>query len=463
MTLIHSMIKTNVDDSAHQAATSHANARPQPTTAQAKAGNCKKGKIRINGLDISIENPAGSTRNPAWPPMSAHYGDIKRTTGNDGDNLDVFVKPGTRNDWDGTVFVIDQKDEDSDGFDEHKVMLGWDTESMARRAYLSHYPRNWEKNVIGIKAMSVDELKEWMTGDLTKPASVGKSLLIGMLYKAKSTQIHQSPASLNDKARALLVKQLDKFFEAQKKLIIPQVTKAYGEPFDGVAKSALLHAALFKSDTPDPDKLVEQVELDGWDAMIDVVVTPAIEAAFIAAGLWAIKQLVNKGTTPEAIAAIAEAVNAEPTTAATINVMTNMVNDAAVAYAKEQAAQLVTQISDSTRAMIRQTVAQALTEGKGSFELATMLEESRAFDAVRSDLIASYELGQAAVSGNMAAWKASGVVKKKQWITADDEIVSDECTANAEQGPIPMDDNFQSGHMHPLAHPHCRCDCVAII
>ena len=35
---------------------------PEPTDAQKEAGNYKKGHVRLNGLDISIENPQGSTR-----------------------------------------------------------------------------------------------------------------------------------------------------------------------------------------------------------------------------------------------------------------------------------------------------------------------------------------------------------------------------------------------------------------
>lgn len=47
---------------AQEAATSPANDMPEPTHAQKKEGNYKKGHIKIDGFEVSVENPAGSTR-----------------------------------------------------------------------------------------------------------------------------------------------------------------------------------------------------------------------------------------------------------------------------------------------------------------------------------------------------------------------------------------------------------------
>ncbi len=49
---------------AQEAATSLSNDLPEPTEAQKLAGNYRKGHARINGHDISIENPAGTRRRP---------------------------------------------------------------------------------------------------------------------------------------------------------------------------------------------------------------------------------------------------------------------------------------------------------------------------------------------------------------------------------------------------------------
>lgn len=162
-----------VDAAAHDAATSDLNLLRKPTAAQAEAGNYRKGHTRIGGLSIAIENPAGSRRRPEWPPMAAHYGYVKRTEGADGDAVDVFVQPGTPNDWDGTVFVIDQTDGDG-GFDEHKCMVGYDDQASAVRAYAAHFPDGWE---IGpVTALSLAEFKTWLKdGDTMVPvAELGK-------------------------------------------------------------------------------------------------------------------------------------------------------------------------------------------------------------------------------------------------------------------------------------------------
>ena len=168
MTQLAALLKAKmVDAAAHDAATSDLNLLRKPTEAQAEAGNYRKGHTRVGGLAIAIENPAGSRRRPAWPPMVAHYGYVKRTAGADGDAVDVFVQPATPNDWDGTVFVIDQTDGDG-GFDEHKCMLGYDDRASAVRAYAAHFPDGWE--IGAVTALSLPEFKAWLRdGDTTGP------------------------------------------------------------------------------------------------------------------------------------------------------------------------------------------------------------------------------------------------------------------------------------------------------
>ena len=156
-----------VDRAAHQAATSDLNLLRKPTPAQAEAGNYRKGHVRIGGLDIAIENPAGSHRKPEWPPMQAHYGYAKQSDGADGDAVDVFVRTGTPTDWAGTVFVIDQTD-GAGGFDEHKAMIGFDNRAEAVACYLSHYPADWQLGAV--TAMALDDFKAWLRGgDTTGP------------------------------------------------------------------------------------------------------------------------------------------------------------------------------------------------------------------------------------------------------------------------------------------------------
>ena len=160
-----------VDQAAHEAATSPRNDLPEPTDAQKEAGNYRKGRARIGGLDVTIENPEGSTRRPEWPTLKSHYGYIRGAgAGADGEPLDVFVKPGTPEDYSGPVYVVDQVGRDG-AFDEHKVMLGWPDEAAARQAYAENFTPDWKVGPIR-EFRSPAEFKAWLdNGDTTRPAS----------------------------------------------------------------------------------------------------------------------------------------------------------------------------------------------------------------------------------------------------------------------------------------------------
>ena len=153
-----------IEAAANEAATSPTNNLPEPTQAQKEAGNYKKGKVKLHGFDISIENPKGSTRTGTDPDgkewsskMKHHYGDIKGTTGADGDSIDVFIgdNPDSQK-----VFVVDQVDPGNGAFDEVKVMMGFDNIDAARKGYLSNYDKNW-KGLGEITETTVDEFKAW--------------------------------------------------------------------------------------------------------------------------------------------------------------------------------------------------------------------------------------------------------------------------------------------------------------
>lgn len=100
------------------------------------------GRREFQGLRISIENRKGTCRRGTSPTgekwetkMFWPYGYILGTEGKDGDHLDCYVGP---NDDAAMAYVVHQKN-DAGGFDEDKVMLGFDSEVHARDAYLAHY------------------------------------------------------------------------------------------------------------------------------------------------------------------------------------------------------------------------------------------------------------------------------------------------------------------------------------
>lgn len=132
-----------------------------PSQAQIDAGNYKKSHLIINGLNISIENSAGTKRKPEWPALNHHYGYIRGTTGADGDHTDCFIRNQISSDHDGKVFVINQANSVG-SFDEHKCMIGWSTECEASAAYLENCPAGQAARIQSIKEFSFEDFKQWV-------------------------------------------------------------------------------------------------------------------------------------------------------------------------------------------------------------------------------------------------------------------------------------------------------------
>lgn len=151
-----------------------------PSEAQKEAGNYKKGHIKINGFDVTIEQPAGSVRygkdasGKKWSQvMNNTYGYIRGTEGVDGDHIDVFLGPDMNSDM---VYVVDQVNTDG-SFDEHKVMMGFSSLEDARSAYLSNYEDGWQ-GLGNITGVALDGFKKWIDSSTrkTKPFSEYKGI-----------------------------------------------------------------------------------------------------------------------------------------------------------------------------------------------------------------------------------------------------------------------------------------------
>lgn len=170
-----------VDEAAQAAQTSVLNDLPEPSAAQIEAGNYKKGHVKVQGLDIAIENPKGSERKGVSPDgkewattMKDHYGYVKRTKGADGDAVDVFIGDNPNSD---KVFVVDQVDPATGKFDEHKVVVGANNVQQAKMFYNRNYAKGW-KGAGKVTEMSTDGFKKWLkVGDTTSPAAESAAFL----------------------------------------------------------------------------------------------------------------------------------------------------------------------------------------------------------------------------------------------------------------------------------------------
>lgn len=123
-----------------------------PTEAQKKAGNYKKGHLSFGGYDFTVETPKGVTRSgkdeqgkPWSVTMHDTYGYILGKIGVDGDHIDMFINDAADLDtFDGNVYVVDQVNPETGEFDEHKVMYGYPDEAAATEAYLANYSKGWK-------------------------------------------------------------------------------------------------------------------------------------------------------------------------------------------------------------------------------------------------------------------------------------------------------------------------------
>lgn len=166
-----------------------------PTEAQKEAGNYKKGHIKVDGMNITIEQPKGSIRRgkdasgKEWESeMHNTYGYIRGTEGVDGDHIDIFL---SENPNEGNVFVVDQVNKDG-SFDEHKVMYGFADKESARQAYLSNYEDGWQ-GLGNITEVSKEEFKKWIGSSKrkTKPFAEYKGII-------KSNKSVSSPVAMSE-------------------------------------------------------------------------------------------------------------------------------------------------------------------------------------------------------------------------------------------------------------------------
>ena len=207
----------------------------EPTEAQKKAGNYKKGHVQVGTFDITIEQPEGSIRRGTdangkqWEiKMHNTYGYFRGTEGVDGDHIDVFLS----NDIDGwngrKVFVVDQYNPDGT-FDEHKVMLGFNDMDEAKSDYLANYEKGWENGRrITVSTTNLEDFEKWIDSShrKTKPFSEYSSVNKG----SEKAEKKQKKQSVFDKAKEIADKEEKKRkAEAEDDSVLGQATRAVGK------------------------------------------------------------------------------------------------------------------------------------------------------------------------------------------------------------------------------------------
>lgn len=128
------------------------------------------------------------------------------------------------------------------------------------------------------------------------------------------------------------------------------------------------------------------------------------------------------------------------------------------ALASQQAVELLTGVNETTRATVREIIAEGIRDRRTyqqvARDLAARFDE---FSRSRARVIAITEIGNAYVRGQQQTDRGlidAGIAMEKAWLPTDPCPV---CEENAAAGYIDYGAEFPSGHDAPTAHPSCKC------
>jgi HK97 family phage portal protein len=138
---------------------------------------------------------------------------------------------------------------------------------------------------------------------------------------------------------------------------------------------------------------------------------------------------------------------------------------------KERVATAVKEFTESfvgtDRDQLTKILTDALESGQSVAEIERAIrEEFGHYRREQSLKIARTETLRASNEGALDAFKQSGVVEAKQWLTAEDDRVDEECAELDGQivslGKDFFETNYGSGEQPPL-HPNCRCVLLPVL
>lgn len=139
-------------------------------------------------------------------------------------------------------------------------------------------------------------------------------------------------------------------------------------------------------------------------------------------------------------------------------------NPRAVAWFKANGGSIssIKDIQATTADSLKRVITTALDEGWSYNDTAKEIRKlfDRSISRERAQTIAVYESAQAYEAGNRefaASLIEDGVNMEKQYQTSEDDLVSDLCQGNQDDGWIPLDQPHSSGVQNPPGHVNCRC------
>jgi SPP1 gp7 family putative phage head morphogenesis protein len=125
----------------------------------------------------------------------------------------------------------------------------------------------------------------------------------------------------------------------------------------------------------------------------------------------------------------------------------------------DELAKQIVGVAETTRQEVRDLVGKQAAEGWSIDELAAKIRELKeTHSAERARLIARTETAAAYSMGSYAGYREAGVESVEWLVTEPCEL----CAPNADK-IVPLGNGFPTGHLHPPAHPNCRCAIAPVI
>ena len=134
-------------------------------------------------------------------------------------------------------------------------------------------------------------------------------------------------------------------------------------------------------------------------------------------------------------------------------------NQRAIDWAKNHVskAKLVDGINETTLEKLSRVIGDGIENKRGIPGISKDIrDEFKGMGKHRAELIARTETATALSQASLDTMADMGV-DGKEWVTAGDDQVSDECEGNEAEGVIPVGQAFSGGVMAPPQHPDCRC------
>lgn len=235
--------------------------------------------------------------------------------------------------------------------------------------------------------------------------------------------------------------KVERFLEKEEKPVANAIAKALRIEAKKIAKQLSKGYEQIMKASKKINALVDDVDADGVGLIVRDSIKGSLVQTFKRAGLAAVAEVeVDAGDD-----------------------ITSHLDEAALDFAKERGAELVTSVSRTTRDELRELTSDAVEEGLSPAAFARTIEDAVSFSDDRAMMIARTELAYSHVAGNLEGYKQSGVVGGKRWIASQDACPLCEDMDNEE---VSLEESFDFDGEEidgPPGHPNCRCDVVAVL